>query len=210
MAVHATIRILPQLQSPRGAGIIERFNNLVDRRGPDECWPWLASTKAGYGRFKIASYETAIASRVALVMATGQEHLDLHALHSCDNPPCCNPAHLRWGTPVDNATDKIERNRWKGGDQGGASNGAAKLSEEGLARVVAGLKRGLNNKQIAEGLPIGHAMVSKIRLGHMWREQAAALGWTPVERYHSLKALVYPHPTPDSRTTDGEASYGLR
>lgn len=191
MAAHATIRILPQLQSPRGAGIIERFNNLVDQRGSDECWPWLASTKAGYGRFKISSYETVIASRVALVLASGQEHLDLHALHACDNPPCCNPAHLRWGTADDNMADKTERDRWRGGDQSGARNGAAKLDEAGLARVVRGLKIGLNNKQIAADLPISHAMVSKIRLGQMWREQAAALGWVPVERYSSLKSVAY-------------------
>ena len=188
MAVAATIRILPQIQSPRGAGIIERFHSNVDRRGPDECWPWTASCKEGYGRFKICSYEAVVASRFALVLAERVEHLDLHVLHSCDNPPCCNPAHLRWGTPADNAADKVERERWRGGDQAGASNGAAKLDQDGLAKVIAGLKRGLNNKQIARDLPIGHAMVSKIRLGHMWKQEAAALGWVPAQRYSSMRS----------------------
>lgn len=187
MAAHAIIRILPQIQSPRGAGIIERFHSLVRRFGPDDCWPWSASlTTSGYGRFKINSYEAVPASRFALVLDSRAEHMDLHALHSCDNPACCNPAHLRWGTPADNAQDKIERDRWRGGDQAGASNGAAKLDEAGLARVVQGLKRGLNNKQIANGLPIGHAMVSKIRLGHMWKNEAAALGWVPARKYSSI------------------------
>ena len=190
MAVAATIRVLPQIQSPRGAGIIERFHSHVDQRGPDECWPWTASCKDGYGRFKICSYESVVASRFALVLAEGVEHLDLHALHSCDNPPCCNPAHLRWGTPAENAADKMERDRWGGGDQAGASNGAAKLDHDGLAKVVAGLKSGLNNKQIARGLPIGHAMVSKIRRGHMWKQEAAALGWVPAERYSSMRSLA--------------------
>ncbi|WP_257541206.1 HNH endonuclease [Sphingobium sp. CFD-1] len=179
MAVHATIRILPQLQSPRGAGIIERFQNLVDRRGPDECWPWLASCKDGYGRFKIASYETVIASRVALVLETGEEHLDLHALHSCDNPPCCNPTHLRWGTPEENAIDKIERARWKGGRQDGLHNGHCKLVPGDLETIIRRLKDGYSNRHAATGLPVTESLVSRIRTGRSWAKQAAALGWVP-------------------------------
>lgn len=32
-------------------------------------------------------------------------------LHSCDNPPCCNPDHLYLGTPADNAKDMADRCR---------------------------------------------------------------------------------------------------
>lgn len=34
-------------------------------------------------------------------------------LHTCDNPPCCNPAHLYRGTALDNARDRDTRGRWK-------------------------------------------------------------------------------------------------
>ena len=30
-----------------------------------------------------------------------------HALHSCDNPSCCNPDHLRWGTAQENSSVPI-------------------------------------------------------------------------------------------------------
>lgn len=33
------------------------------------------------------------------------------ALHSCDNPPCINPQHLRWGTNSDNMKDMYARGR---------------------------------------------------------------------------------------------------
>lgn len=35
-------------------------------------------------------------------------------LHSCDNPPCVNPEHLRAGTPQDNMNDRKLRGRWLG------------------------------------------------------------------------------------------------
>ncbi len=94
----------------------ERFWSKVDKRGPDECWPWTAGRMStGYGAFAHKRQQFA-ASRFALVLTTGfipDRHL--HACHSCDNPPCCNPAHLRWGTVSDNAQDAIERGRRKFG-----------------------------------------------------------------------------------------------
>jgi len=36
-------------------------------------------------------------------------------LHSCDNPKCFNPKHLRIGTQVENMRDAVERNRWATG-----------------------------------------------------------------------------------------------
>ncbi len=35
----------------------------------------------------------------------------LFVRHTCDNPPCCNPAHLLIGTAADNTHDAIERDR---------------------------------------------------------------------------------------------------
>lgn len=177
MAVHATIEILPQLKGPRGARIIERFRALVAAGPRDQCWLWQASCKGGYGRFKTSPYETVIASRFALVLATKEEYLHLHALHSCDNPRCCNPTHLRWGTPDENVQDKVERGRCNTGPQDGLNNRACKLGKGDLEKIIEGFRQRRNNMQIARELPVTHALVSRVRTGRAWVKEAAALGW---------------------------------
>lgn len=95
---------------------LERFWSLVDQRGPDECWPWTKRPQAsGYGRF--SWYEPRwgplqeTTHRLVAYITTGEQPNGRWALHSCDNPPCCNPKHLRWGTPRENVDDKIKRGR---------------------------------------------------------------------------------------------------
>lgn len=173
-------KILPLLEGRYGELTMMRFWSKVDMRGPSECWEWQASlTTSGYGRFKIASYETAIASRVALIGTKKEEPFGMLVLHTCDNPCCCNPAHLYFGTQQDNMNDKVQRGRCRSGDQSGPNNGAAKLSEAQLAVIVQRLQDGWNNKQIAADLPVTHSMVSLIRRGKMWRDYTERLGWEP-------------------------------
>jgi hypothetical protein len=189
MANASPKQILPFLEGKNGELRKMRFWSKVDMRAPDECWEWQASLHtSGYGRFKLADQWCVMANRMALVIHTGEDRLDRMALHTCDNPRCCNPHHLYWGTHTDNMRDKVRRGRARTGDQSGAKNGAAKLTDDDFAVVVARLKRGLNNKQVAEGLPITHSMVSLIRLGRMWAKQSQALGWEPKAQFVRRKA----------------------
>jgi hypothetical protein len=91
------------------------FWSRVDKRGPDECWPWLGApnNRHGYGGFWFDG-KSELAHRLAYRLTFGQITDGFWILHSCDNPPCCNPAHLREGTVVDNNRDRTERGRWKG------------------------------------------------------------------------------------------------
>jgi hypothetical protein len=94
-------------------GLIARFWAKVDKRGPDECWPWIgAKNPFGYG--KISNGKRGVqakAHRVAYEIAVGLPPGDLVVRHKCDNPPCVNPSHLEAGTQADNVHDMVSRGR---------------------------------------------------------------------------------------------------
>lgn len=90
----------------------ERFWEKAAVAGPDECWLWLGSrNQHGYGRLNFGGRGMQLAHRVAYELATGQRPRRTLILHSCDNPPCVNPGHLREGTVRENSADMVARGR---------------------------------------------------------------------------------------------------
>jgi hypothetical protein len=62
--------------------------------------------------------ENVKAHRMALQLADGIRRDPAEKVrHSCDNPPCCNPAHLLPGTQADNVADMVQRGRVARGAQ---------------------------------------------------------------------------------------------
>jgi hypothetical protein len=93
---------------------IERFWSLVDRSGGDDsCWPFTIITKSSdYGRLNLGGGVYLYAHRLAYVLTHGEIPEDRpHILHTCDNPPCANPAHLIAGTQAENIEDMVKKGR---------------------------------------------------------------------------------------------------
>lgn len=95
------------------------FNAKVDKRGPDDCWPWLGYTDPdGYGHFAVPAgrgQRDMPAHRYSYILEFGsipeRGHLD-HLCHTrspdclggvtCLHRRCVNPAHLEPVTPGEN------------------------------------------------------------------------------------------------------------
>lgn len=90
----------------------ELFWSKVDKAGADECWIWSGPRGTReYGIFCFGGKRMR-AHRVAWELANGKPFPEgMDGCHSCDNPPCVNPAHIWPGTASDNARDAFKKGR---------------------------------------------------------------------------------------------------
>lgn len=101
---------IPEMTS----GLIAKFWSRVDIQGPDDCWPWqlkCGGTYSTYGNFNVTRSQSVRTNRMAYYLTHGVDPGELRVCHSCDNPPCCNPAHLWLGTTLDNSRDMVAKGR---------------------------------------------------------------------------------------------------
>ncbi len=90
--------------------IKERFESKIELIPFHTCWEWTGCKSKGYGLFQI-NRRSVRAHRFSYKLYKGDFDENLKILHSCDNPSCVNPDHLRVGTQVENIKDRVERNR---------------------------------------------------------------------------------------------------
>ncbi|HEY3499510.1 MAG TPA: HNH endonuclease signature motif containing protein [Polyangiaceae bacterium] len=104
-----------RIELRRGAGAFPplpiRFWSKVQRGATGECWPFQGvRDHKGYGRFHTKDGGR-LAHRMAWELVHGPPSIGLCAMHTCDNPTCCNPSHLRLGTDAENRADKLTKGR---------------------------------------------------------------------------------------------------
>lgn len=114
----------------------ENFWSKVNKKGKNECWEWTGHLNGtGRGVFnlrilngKVANYvfgigqtcnpgvnkpknASVLAHRYSYWFHNGEIDNSLSILHSCDNGPCVNPAHLTQGTHQENMRDMYLKKR---------------------------------------------------------------------------------------------------
>lgn len=94
----------------------DRFWRFVAKGSHSDCWIWRGGRHPrGYGILPIArggKNRNVRAHRLSWEMANRCKIPEgMVACHSCDNPPCVNPAHIWIGTQADNMRDMIAKGR---------------------------------------------------------------------------------------------------
>ena len=125
------------------------------------CWVYPSpQDRDGYA-FYTENQRPTRAHRRAFEITHGNIPRGLYVLHSCDNPPCCNPAHLFVGTAADNARDAMKKDRHSRGER----NGISKLT---AAQVLAIRSDKRAQIEIAADYGIRQTTVSEIKRGNRW------------------------------------------
>ena len=143
----------------------------IEKRGSDDCWPWTGSkNSAGYGQFGLRG-KNYYAHRTVCVLAHGPAPRGAHALHSCDNPPCCNPAHLSFGTARDNLSDMWRKGRQQdyANVQRGEARHNAKLNPRKVREIRADLYMGASTRGIARKFGVSQGVILQISSGKTWQ-----------------------------------------
>lgn len=176
---------------------IARLWSKIDRSaGPDACWPYLGGrSHNGYGQFTFKHIYNVRAHRVVYELANGPIPDGKFIMHTCDNPPCCNPAHLRLGTPLDNMQDMAAKGRASTGLRNGAHthperrprgdtnglhahpekaakgerHGCARLTEVDVREIRALRQAGVSGAELALRFGVSRAQISHIVLRHHWK-----------------------------------------
>jgi hypothetical protein len=124
-----------------------RVWNKVLIETSEGCWIWMGTTnKDGYGQIYI-NYKLHLAHRIVYLLHTKRFPTD-NVLHTCDNPPCCNPKHLFEGTQNDNVQDMKVKKR--AARLNGVNNPNSKLTNIQLEEIERYFSIGVLRSEIAK------------------------------------------------------------
>lgn len=149
---------------------LNRFWSKVSK-SPNEntCWEWQGSRVNGrYGKISSGGKRglLLLTHRAAYEIATGKDPGNLKVLHSCDNPRCCNSAHLSLGSSLDNSQDMVSKNRQNKGEK----VPSAKLNSEAIPQIRALYATGgYSQKAIALLFGVSQGAIFRVLTGETWK-----------------------------------------
>lgn len=150
--------------------VAERFWAKVERRGPDECWPWIATRNNGkfnYGHFQFMG-RVRKASRISYMLSHGDIPPRMVVMHTCDNPPCVNPSHLKLGTQHDNVLDCAKKGRRA--NLKGEDHPRAKLKKSDVDAIRDAYAEGVSAADLAKSFGVNRGQIHSIMARRAWRD----------------------------------------
>lgn len=131
------------------------------------CWVWGGYAQRNkYGRLTVRK-SSRLVHRWSYAAFNEEIPIGKIVCHSCDNPSCCNPAHLWVGTFSDNTQDMIEKGRSE--DRKGEKNPGAVLSEAGCLHIRESLYRKHSPRELAEKYNCSVATIRDVYARRTWR-----------------------------------------
>lgn len=141
------------------------FWPLVKIGKKEECWNFIGRLdKNGYGKFRIKP--DYLAHRISYRFKVGPIPSGGHILHSCDNPSCCNPAHLFLGNHSKNMQDMWDKKRHP--RPVGELNNHAKLTLKDIEEIRRRYDSGEIQKSIAKSFKVTQTNISFIVRRQTW------------------------------------------
>lgn len=125
----------------------------------DTCWLWKGSkNEYGYGIILMPGEKPVRAHRFVYEQLVGPIPEGKILLHSCDNPPCVNPAHLTPGTKAENLYDSMKKGRRAVGEK----HWNSKFSAEQIAAIRADPR---TQTEIAKEYGVSQPYIGRIKRG---------------------------------------------
>lgn len=120
------------------------------------CWIWQrARHNFGYG-VVWHNRKLRYAHALAYVLSGAPVQEDGEILHSCDNPPCCNPLHLSAGSHSDNMSDMAKKGR----------SGTRKLTKSDVMRILA---NSAPSRWLAKKYGVNKSTILRVKSGRTWK-----------------------------------------
>ncbi len=142
----------------------QRLWARVERGAPDECWPFRKAPTHEYGQL-MDNRRPVLAHRLAYSLTKGEIPEGMVVRHTCDNPPCCNPAHLTIGTYADNSRDMTERSRAARLFQ----ISTTKLTDEQVRQIVRRRRAGEGSADLASEFGVSRGYINDLAAGRAYR-----------------------------------------
>ena len=130
------------------------------------CMEWGGYTdKDGYGIMKDQGVNKR-AHRVSYEMTKGSIPSGMVVMHTCDNPPCVNPDHLKCGTQAENVEDAHQKGRMR--SLNGDSHYNARLTEDDVLAIRAS-GDSARDLAVKYGVAYGHirAIITRVKWRHI-------------------------------------------
>jgi hypothetical protein len=157
---------------PLSRSDVERFWAKVQRSDDASCWPWQASRTGslGYGQFGYQAVggrgtgasrqRHAYAHRIAWSLSHGPIPDGASICHHCDNPICCNAAHLFIGDHTANMRDAASKRRLSV-----TRPNRQKLTDEQVDAILTGGAIGRPQKDLAAEFGVTRSYICQLLKG---------------------------------------------